>query len=72
MFVWVTSPLLMALTILEAKVSTKDHEVRVKVGVLAQIQLTLIDKRFVTERNLGITSDQKLAYRAVNGLENHQ
>jgi len=67
-FVLVASPLLVTLTVPETRFSTKDYEVREIVGALAPVQLALIEKGLVTERNLGMTNDEEVTYKDITGL----
>jgi hypothetical protein len=68
MFVVAASPLLVTLTVPDIKFSTKDYEVREIVGALAPVQLSLIEKRFATERCLGITNDGEVTNKDITGL----
>lgn len=67
-FVLVASPLLVTLTIPEAKISTRDYEVREIVGAIAPVQFVLMKKGLITESYLGITNDEEVTHKDITGL----
>jgi len=68
MFVVVASPLLVSLTIPETKFDSKEYELREIVGAIAQVQLALVKKGFVTEKYLGASNDEEITNLDISGL----
>ena len=69
MFIIVASPLLATLTIPEIKISTDKYELREKGGLMAGVQLALVEKGHITEKHLGVSNDEQITYKRITGLD---
>ena len=67
-FVVVASPLLVALTVPETKLSTGKYELREIVGAMVPVQPALIEKGLITEKYLGASNDERITYKNITGL----
>lgn len=64
----IASPLLFSLIIPETKFSTRDFELREQGGGLEPIQIVLIKKGVLTEKNLGTSNDEELGKLHITNL----